>query len=84
MTITVPGIVVSDRAVLAAIRVNVGEPELELYAVDDAEFDETAAALTAAAPHLIRDWVDAVLTRYPHVQPGLAELAEGLLPGGTP
>ena len=84
MTITVPGIVVDDRAILAAIRVNVGEPELELYAVDDAEFGDTLAVLTAAAPHLIRDWVEAVLKRYPHTQPGLAELADGLLPGGTP
>ena len=83
MTITVPGIVVSEHAVLAAIRAAVGEPELELYAVNDAEFGDTLAVLTAAAPHLIRDWVDAVLALYPHVQPGLAELADGLLPGET-
>jgi len=83
MTITVPGIVVSDHAVLTAIRVAEEDPELELYAIGDAELDDIRAALTAAAPHLIRDWVDAVLALYPHVQPGLAELADGLLPGET-
>ena len=74
----VPGIVISDDAVLASIRVYVGEPELEYHSVDDAEIDVSSAVLTAAAPHLIRDWLDAVLARYPHVQPGLAELAAGL------
>ena len=63
MTITVPGVVVSSDAVIVAIRADVGEPELEFHALDDAEFDATAA----------------VLERYPHVQPGLAELADGLL-----
>jgi len=81
----VPGIVISDDAVLAAIRVYVGEPELEYHSVDDAELDVSSAVLTAAAPHLIRDWVRTVLTLHPHVIPSmLAELADGLLPEETP
>jgi len=84
MTITTPGVVVSNDTVLALIRAGAGDPKLELHAITDAEFDDTHAALTAAAPHLIRDWVDAVLKCYPYVQPGLAELADGLLPEGTP
>jgi len=85
MTITVPGVVVSDEAILAAIRVNVGEPELELYAVDGVELDDIGDALTAAAPYLIRDWARAVLADLPYITPRhLRELADGLLPEGTP
>jgi len=80
---TVPGIVVRDEAILSSIRA-AGDPELELYDLGDYELDDIRAVLTAAAPHLIRDWVDAVLARYPHTQPGLAELANGLPTEETP
>jgi len=82
----VPRIVVSDVAVLAAIRAIDEDPELEfddLSAFRDIATD-TRTELTAATPYLIRDWVCTVLALYPHVLPGqLAELADGLLPEET-
>jgi len=85
MTSTVPDIVVSDAAALAAIRASERDPELEYHAILDIEFDDARDVVAAAAPHLIRDWVTAVLERYPHITPGqLRETADGLLPKETP
>ena len=80
-----PAIVVGDDAVLAAIRAAGEEPELEFHTLDDAEIDDTVNVLAAAGPHMIRDWVTAVLAQWPHITPGqLRELADCLLPEETP
>jgi len=82
---SVPAIVIGDDAVLAAIRAAGEEPELEFHALDDAEIDDTVDVLAAAGPHMIRDWVTAVLAQYPHITPRqLHELADGLLPEERP
>ena len=82
---SVPAIVIGDDAVLAAIRAAGEEPELEFHALDEAEIDDTVDVLAAAGPHMIRDWVTAVLAQYPHITPGqLHELADGLLPEERP
>jgi len=79
----VPHIVVSDAAVLATVQAV--DPKVEYHAILDVEIDDTRAALEAAGPHLIRDWVRSVLVLYPHVTPRqLAELADSLLPVPRP
>jgi len=84
VTSTVPDIVIGDNAILAAVRIASGDPEMDVHAVDDAEVDAAFAMSSAVGPYLIRDWVRCVLARYPHVLPGqLAELADGLLPEET-
>jgi len=82
---TMPDVVVSDDAVLVAVQAIEETPELEFEDLGDAERGDTRAELTAAAPHLIQDWVTAVLAQYPHITPRqLREAAAGLLPEETP
>jgi hypothetical protein len=79
---TVPDLIVSDDAILAVVRFAEGEPELDFDCLSPAEFIDTRNGLTAGAPHLIRDWVQAVLAQYPYITPALlSDLADDLLTG---
>ena len=83
---TVPDLIVSDAAILAAARVAEGSPEMTLsdLAGLDVRPDEARPVFAAAAPHIVRDWVQAVLAQYPYITPALlSDLADDLLTGGN-
>jgi len=73
--------IVSDGAVRAAIRTV--EEDLGLQFETTLEGEIAHTVLAAAGPYLIRDWVTAVLNRYPHVTPEQLSMFAETLPVST-
>jgi len=84
---TTPDLIVSDVAILAAARVAHGAPEMTISDLADLDVrpDEARPVFAAAAPYIVRDWVQAVLVQHPDITPArLFALADDLLTGAQP
>ena len=84
---TTSDLIVSDTAILAAARVAHEVPEMTLSDLADLDVrpDEARPVFAAAAPYIVRDWVQAVLVQRPDLTPArLFALADDLLTGAQP